>query len=103
MLNDLQDHSTFSPHSIVLTIDQNRLRLALRIYALRSGLERNVHTRSRCWVRERLLCTERRKLFAQQFQPSQVHLHHPAELNAARVLLQRLVETPEKYERHLRQ
>jgi hypothetical protein len=32
-----------------------------------------------------------------------VHLHHPAELNAARVLLQRLVETPEKYERHLRQ
>ncbi|KAF7378396.1 Cytochrome p450 [Mycena sanguinolenta] len=45
---------------------------------------------------------ERRKMFAQQFQPSQVHLHRPAELNAARVLLQHLLETPRKYERHLR-
>jgi hypothetical protein len=32
-----------------------------------------------------------------------VHLHRPAELNAAHMLLQRLVESPEKYKRHLRQ
>ncbi|KAJ7214442.1 cytochrome P450 [Mycena pura] len=45
---------------------------------------------------------ERRKVFMQQFQPSQVLLHRPAELKAGHVLLQRLLESPEKYERHLR-
>ncbi|KAJ7912393.1 cytochrome P450 [Mycena leptocephala] len=43
-----------------------------------------------------------RKVFTQQFQPSEVLLHRPAELEAARVLLQRLLDSPAKYERHLR-
>ncbi|KAF7369888.1 Cytochrome p450 [Mycena sanguinolenta] len=45
---------------------------------------------------------EHRKVFLQQFQPSQVLLHRPVELQAARLLLQRLLESPDKYERHLR-
>ncbi|KAJ7148061.1 cytochrome P450 [Mycena crocata] len=43
-----------------------------------------------------------RKVFMQQFQPSQVLSHRPCELEAARVLLQRLLESPAKFERHLR-
>ncbi|KAJ6534385.1 cytochrome P450 [Mycena capillaripes] len=43
-----------------------------------------------------------RKVFMQQFQPSQALFHHPAELNAARVLLQRLLDSPAKFEMHLR-
>ncbi|KAJ7745595.1 cytochrome P450 [Mycena maculata] len=43
-----------------------------------------------------------RKAFMQQFRPSEVLLHRPAELEAARTLLQRLLESPVKYERHLR-
>ncbi|KAJ7088955.1 cytochrome P450 [Mycena epipterygia] len=43
-----------------------------------------------------------RKGFMRQFQPSEVGFHRPAELEAARVLLQRLVESPAKFERHLR-
>ncbi|KAJ7648773.1 cytochrome P450, partial [Mycena polygramma] len=43
-----------------------------------------------------------RKVFVQQFQPSEVLLHRPAELQAARVLLQRLLESPAKREGHLR-
>ncbi|KAJ7509507.1 cytochrome P450 [Mycena galericulata] len=38
----------------------------------------------------------------QQFQPSEVLFHRPAELDAARVLLQRLLDSPAKFERHLR-
>ncbi|KAJ6582286.1 cytochrome P450 [Mycena capillaripes] len=45
---------------------------------------------------------EHRKLFMQQFQPSEVLLHRPAELHASRVLLQQLLDSPAKYERHLR-
>ncbi|KAJ7167251.1 cytochrome P450 [Mycena crocata] len=45
---------------------------------------------------------EHRKVFMQQFQPSQVVFHRPRELEAARVLLQRLLESPTKFERHLR-
>ncbi|KAJ6548697.1 cytochrome P450 [Mycena capillaripes] len=45
---------------------------------------------------------EHRKVFMKQFQPSEVLLHRPAELHAARVLLQRLLDSPAKYERHLR-
>ncbi|KAJ7781994.1 cytochrome P450 [Mycena maculata] len=43
-----------------------------------------------------------RKAFVQQFQPSQVLFHRPTELDAARVMLQRLLESPAKFERHLR-
>ncbi|KAJ7510665.1 cytochrome P450, partial [Mycena galericulata] len=43
-----------------------------------------------------------RKVFMQQFQPSQVLFHRPAELDAARILLQRLLHSPAKFERHLR-
>ncbi|KAJ7181215.1 cytochrome P450 [Mycena filopes] len=43
-----------------------------------------------------------RKVFIQQFQPSQGHLHRPAELHAARVLLGRLLDSPAKFERHFR-
>ncbi|KAJ7713060.1 cytochrome P450 [Mycena metata] len=45
---------------------------------------------------------EHRKVFMQQFQPSQVLLHRPAELRAARFLLRQLLDSPAKYERHLR-
>ncbi|KAF7336329.1 Cytochrome p450 [Mycena venus] len=45
---------------------------------------------------------EHRKVLLQQFQPSAVLLHRPVELEAARVLLQRLLESPAKYERHFR-
>ncbi|KAJ6494240.1 cytochrome P450 [Mycena sanguinolenta] len=45
---------------------------------------------------------EHRKVFLQQFQPSEVLLHRPVELAAARVLLQKLLDSPDKYERHLR-
>ncbi|KAF7369886.1 Cytochrome p450 [Mycena sanguinolenta] len=45
---------------------------------------------------------EHRKVFLQQFQPSEVLLHRPVELQAARQLLQRLLDSPDKYERHLR-
>ncbi|KAJ6475954.1 cytochrome P450 [Mycena vitilis] len=45
---------------------------------------------------------EHRKVFVQQFQPSEVVLHRPAELHAARVLLQQLLESPARRERHLR-
>ncbi|KAJ6511776.1 cytochrome P450 [Mycena vulgaris] len=45
---------------------------------------------------------DHRKVFMQQFQPSEVLLHRPSELEAARVLLQRLVDSPGKFERHLR-
>ncbi|KAF8193905.1 cytochrome P450 [Mycena galopus ATCC 62051] len=45
---------------------------------------------------------EHRKVLLQQFQPSEVRLHRPVELEAARVLLQRLLESPLKYERHFR-
>ncbi|KAJ6457811.1 cytochrome P450 [Mycena vitilis] len=45
---------------------------------------------------------EHRKLFVQQFQPSEVHLHRPTELHAARTLLQRLLDSPAKRESHLR-
>ncbi|KAJ6548755.1 hypothetical protein B0H19DRAFT_1074572 [Mycena capillaripes] len=34
------------------------------------------------------------KVFMQQFQPSEMLLHRPAELHAARVLLQRLLDSP---------
>lgn len=47
--------------------------------------------------------SEHRKVFMQQFQPSEVLLHRPAELEAARVLLQRLLDSPAKFESHLRQ
>ncbi|KAJ7782008.1 cytochrome P450 [Mycena maculata] len=43
-----------------------------------------------------------RKVFVRRFQPSNGLLHHPTKLNAARVLLQRLLESPAKFERHLR-
>ncbi|KAJ7123980.1 cytochrome P450 [Mycena crocata] len=43
-----------------------------------------------------------RKILAQHFQPSQIHFFRPCELRAARVLLQRLLESPAKFERHLR-
>ncbi|KAF7365937.1 Cytochrome p450 [Mycena venus] len=43
-----------------------------------------------------------RKTLVQQFQPSQMHFHRPLQLKAARVLLQRLLETPAKFEKHLR-
>ncbi|KAJ7729931.1 cytochrome P450 [Mycena metata] len=43
-----------------------------------------------------------RKVFIQQFQPSEVLLHRPAELQAARVLLGRLLDSPSKFERHFR-
>ncbi|KAF7358844.1 Cytochrome p450 [Mycena sanguinolenta] len=49
-----------------------------------------------------IIGTEHRKVFMQQFQPSQVLLHRPAELRAARFLLQQLLDSPAKYERHLR-
>jgi hypothetical protein len=39
----------------------------------------------------------------QQFQPSAVLLHRPVELEAARALLQRLLDSPAKYEKHFRQ
>ncbi|KAJ7781981.1 cytochrome P450 [Mycena maculata] len=42
------------------------------------------------------------RVFVQQFQPSEVLLHRPTELDAARILLQRLLESPTKFERHLR-
>ncbi|KAJ7183013.1 cytochrome P450 [Mycena crocata] len=45
---------------------------------------------------------DHRKLFMQQFQPSKVIFHRPRELDAARVLLQRLLESPAKFESHLR-
>ncbi|KAF8143554.1 cytochrome P450 [Mycena galopus ATCC 62051] len=45
---------------------------------------------------------QHRKIFVQQFQPSQMLFHRPLELKAARVLLQRLLETPTKFEQHLR-
>ncbi|KAJ6626137.1 cytochrome P450 [Mycena sp. CBHHK59/15] len=43
-----------------------------------------------------------RKVLLQQFQPSQVLFHRPCELEAARTLLQRLLDTPAKFEKHLR-
>ncbi|KAJ6566541.1 cytochrome P450 [Mycena capillaripes] len=43
-----------------------------------------------------------RKIFVQQFQPSQMLFHRPLQLKAARVFLQRLLETPAKFEQHLR-
>ncbi|KAJ7509506.1 cytochrome P450 [Mycena galericulata] len=43
-----------------------------------------------------------RKVFMQQFKPSDLLLHRPTELKAARVLLQRLLASPAKFERHLR-
>ncbi|KAJ7486676.1 cytochrome P450 [Mycena latifolia] len=43
-----------------------------------------------------------RKAFMRQFQPSEVLFHRPSELEAAHVLLQRLLDSPEKFERHLR-
>ncbi|KAJ7020856.1 cytochrome P450 [Mycena alexandri] len=49
-----------------------------------------------------IIFTEHRKVFMQQFQPSQVLLHRPAELRAARFLLRQLLDSPAKYERHLR-
>jgi len=45
---------------------------------------------------------EHRKVFLQQFRPSEVLLHRPVELEAARVLLQRFLDSPAKYERHFR-
>ncbi|KAJ6457827.1 cytochrome P450 [Mycena vitilis] len=45
---------------------------------------------------------EHRKLLVQQFQPSEVLLHRSTELHAARILLQRLLDSPAKRERHLR-
>ncbi|KAJ7131168.1 cytochrome P450 [Mycena epipterygia] len=49
-----------------------------------------------------LFSSDYRKVFMRQFQPSEVGFHRPAELEAARVLLQRLLESPAKFERHLR-
>ncbi|KAJ7486669.1 cytochrome P450 [Mycena latifolia] len=43
-----------------------------------------------------------RKVFMRQFRPSEVLFHRPSELEAARALLQRLLDSPEKFERHLR-
>ncbi|KAJ7486679.1 cytochrome P450, partial [Mycena latifolia] len=43
-----------------------------------------------------------RKVFMQQFQPSEALFHRPSELEATRVLLQRLLDSPGKFERHLR-
>ncbi|KAJ7243024.1 cytochrome P450 [Mycena rebaudengoi] len=45
---------------------------------------------------------EHRKAFVKEFQPSVVLFHRPLELEAARVLLQRLLDTPDKFEKHLR-
>ncbi|KAK7044445.1 cytochrome p450 [Favolaschia claudopus] len=45
---------------------------------------------------------EHRKVFMKQFQPSEVLLHRPKELKAARVLLRLLLDSPHKYERHMR-
>ncbi|KAJ7358599.1 cytochrome P450 [Mycena albidolilacea] len=45
---------------------------------------------------------EHRKVLMQQFQPSAVLLHRPVELEAARALLQRLLDSPAKYEKHFR-
>ncbi|CAK5282550.1 unnamed protein product [Mycena citricolor] len=43
-----------------------------------------------------------RKMFTQEFLPSQIAVHRPIELHAAHVLLQGLLESPDAYERHLR-
>ncbi|KAF7366441.1 Cytochrome p450 [Mycena sanguinolenta] len=43
-----------------------------------------------------------RKVFMQQFRPSEVLLHRPVELEAARLLLQGLLVSPATYARHLR-
>ncbi|KAK7044456.1 cytochrome p450 [Favolaschia claudopus] len=45
---------------------------------------------------------EHRKVFMRQFQPSEVLLHRPKELAAARVLLRLLLDSPHKFESHLR-
>ncbi|KAK7039665.1 cytochrome p450 [Favolaschia claudopus] len=45
---------------------------------------------------------EHRRVFMKQFQPSEVLLHRPKELEAARVLLRLLLDSPHKYERHMR-
>ncbi|KAJ7826064.1 cytochrome P450 [Mycena olivaceomarginata] len=45
---------------------------------------------------------EHRKVLMQQFQPSAVLLHRPVELEAAHALLQRLLDSPAKYEKHFR-
>ncbi|KAJ7258216.1 cytochrome P450 [Mycena rebaudengoi] len=45
---------------------------------------------------------EHRKSLVKHFQPSAAHFHHPSELEGARVLLQRLLETPAKFQAHLR-
>ncbi|KAJ7670878.1 cytochrome P450 [Mycena polygramma] len=45
---------------------------------------------------------EHRRLLVQQFQFLEVLLHRPTELHAARILLQRLLDSPAKRERHLR-
>ncbi|KAJ7897649.1 cytochrome P450 [Mycena olivaceomarginata] len=47
-------------------------------------------------------CTQHRKVLMQQFQPSAVLLHRPVELEATRVLLQRFLDSPAKYEKHFR-
>lgn len=43
-----------------------------------------------------------RKVFMQQFQPSEVQFHRPVELEAARFLLQGLLKSPGRFEQHLR-
>ncbi|KAJ6525781.1 cytochrome P450, partial [Mycena vulgaris] len=40
--------------------------------------------------------------FMQQFQPSEVFFHRPGEMEAAQVFLHRLLDSPAKFERHLR-
>ncbi|KAJ7166879.1 cytochrome P450 [Mycena filopes] len=46
--------------------------------------------------------SSQRKAMVKQFQPSEVLLHRPGELQAARVLLDRLLDSPRKFEKHLR-
>ncbi|KAF8193878.1 cytochrome P450, partial [Mycena galopus ATCC 62051] len=45
---------------------------------------------------------EHRRVLMQQFQPSAVLLHRPVELEATKILLQRFLDSPAKYERHFR-
>ncbi|KAJ7270424.1 cytochrome P450 [Mycena rebaudengoi] len=48
------------------------------------------------------LWKEHRKAFVQEVQPSTAAFHHSMELDAARVLLQRLLDSPDKLEKHFR-
>jgi hypothetical protein len=47
--------------------------------------------------------TEHRKALVKYVQPSAALCHHPEELDAARGLLQRLLDTPARFQAHLRQ